>query len=61
MRWFPVAFFVNGVFIVTRIVFELTTPVLSVDTLNHYTAALTAIVAWYLSLINYFITVHPEM
>ena len=27
MRWFPVAFLINGVFIETRVGFELTTPV----------------------------------
>ena len=42
MRWLPVAFLTNGVYIVvTRVGFELTTPVLRVRTLN-YTAATIA-------------------
>ena len=39
MRRFPVAFLTNGVFIVTRAGFELTTPVSRVRMMNHYTTA----------------------
>ena len=37
MRWFRVAFHANGVFIATRVGFELTTHVIWFRTLNHYT------------------------
>ena len=39
MRWFPIAFLTNGVFLVTLAGFELTTLALGVRTLSHYTTA----------------------
>ena len=39
MRWIPVAFLNNCVFIVTHGGVELTTPVLQLHTANHYTTA----------------------
>ena len=41
MRWFPVAFLTNGVFIVKHGGVKLITPVLSLCMLNYYTKAMT--------------------
>ena len=39
MRWFPVDFLANGVFIMTRAGFELTTSVLRARPLNYFITA----------------------